>query len=361
MPKVSVIIPVYNVETYLRQALDSVVNQTLSDIEIICVDDCSTDNSLNILKEYALKDSRFVVIEQDKNQGAGVARNRALDIANGEYIMFLDPDDWYELDACEVAYNQIKKNNNDLCMYDYIIHCEESGKVSTGSMIKKFDDVLNEKCINISEIKFPFLDSFYTVMHIFNRKYLNDNNIRYKNCHFGEDAIFYIRALFLSSSFSIIQKPIYNYRRINKKNRDIHLLCQEHIMTRAEINDWFLNNNKEHIYIYWCYYIPNLIYSLHKFVLLDSTVEKDLYNSIREIFRQLDINYINQHVKNYIAKKAYREFILIRNSKYQTYKLICILKKIIAQIFALKNSDGYKVLVILGIKFKLKKMKSKQN
>ena len=114
MPKVSVIIPVYNVEKYLHQCLDSVANQTLKDIEIICVNDCSKDNSLDILNEYAKKDSRIKIINFEENKGPGVARNAALDIAQGEYIMFLDPDDWYELNACETAYNQIVENNNDI-------------------------------------------------------------------------------------------------------------------------------------------------------------------------------------------------------------------------------------------------------
>ena len=94
MPKVSVIIPVYNTEKYLKKCLDSVCNQTLSDIEIICIDDCSTDNSLNILKEYTLKDNRIKLIEFKENKGAAVARNTGIDEAKGEYIGFIDSDDY---------------------------------------------------------------------------------------------------------------------------------------------------------------------------------------------------------------------------------------------------------------------------
>ena len=93
-PKVSVIIPVYNVEEYLRECLDSIVKQTLREIEIICVDDGSTDNSLEILKEYAKKDNRITVITQ-KNLHAGVARNAGLAVAKGEYLSFLDSDDFF--------------------------------------------------------------------------------------------------------------------------------------------------------------------------------------------------------------------------------------------------------------------------
>ena len=114
--KVSVIIPVYNTENYLRACLDSVVNQTLRDIEIICVNDGSTDNSLSILKEYAQKDSRIVLINQ-KNAGVSVARNNAIAVAKGEYLAFLDSDDWFEPDAVETAYFKISQDKTDVVIF----------------------------------------------------------------------------------------------------------------------------------------------------------------------------------------------------------------------------------------------------
>lgn len=95
MAKVSVIIPVYNAECYLRQCLDSVVGQTLRDIEIICIDDGSTDSSVRIIKEYASRDDRLRLIRQ-KNRGAGAARNQGLREASGDYLSFLDADDFFE-------------------------------------------------------------------------------------------------------------------------------------------------------------------------------------------------------------------------------------------------------------------------
>ena len=91
MTKFSIIVPVYNVEKYLKECLDSIVNQTFGDFEIICINDESTDSSLDILKEYSEHDSRFVVISQ-KNQGQGVARNKGINLAKGEYVLFVDPD-----------------------------------------------------------------------------------------------------------------------------------------------------------------------------------------------------------------------------------------------------------------------------
>ena len=123
--KVSIIVPVYNVEEYLPQCLDSLVNQTLQDIEIICINDGSTDSSGKILDNYAQKDNRIKVITKE-NEGQGVARNLAMDHANGEYIMFCDPDDWFELSACEDAYNQISKNDNDIVFFNYFDYFDNS-------------------------------------------------------------------------------------------------------------------------------------------------------------------------------------------------------------------------------------------
>jgi glycosyltransferase involved in cell wall biosynthesis len=115
MTKISVIIPVYNVEKYLADCLKSIMNQTLSDIEIICVNDGSTDNSLKILKDYSVRDSRIKIINQT-NKGAGAARNRGLEIAKGEYLYFIDSDDFADKKILEKLYKKITKTNSDICV-----------------------------------------------------------------------------------------------------------------------------------------------------------------------------------------------------------------------------------------------------
>ncbi|ARQ98474.1 lipooligosaccharide biosynthesis glycosyltransferase [Campylobacter devanensis] len=107
-PKVSIIIPVYNVEKYISQCLDSAINQSLKDIEIIIVDDCGSDKSMDIAKEYAKNDNRIKIIKNSYNQGPFTSRNNAVLAANGEYLVFLDSDDFLDLRACEIAYNAIK-------------------------------------------------------------------------------------------------------------------------------------------------------------------------------------------------------------------------------------------------------------
>lgn len=116
-PKISVLMPVYNVEKYLPAALDSVLNQTLSDIELICVDDASTDNSADILRAYAAKDPRVKLVFHEKNSGLVMARKSATELAQGEYIMLLDSDDEYELDACETVWKEEQANPVDILQF----------------------------------------------------------------------------------------------------------------------------------------------------------------------------------------------------------------------------------------------------
>ena len=136
-PKVSVIIPVYNTERYLRQCLDSVVNQTLRDIEIICVDDGSTDGSLEILREYQAKDERIKILSQEKSN-AGNARNLGLSIAEGEYLSFLDSDDFFELTMLEHMFACAKSGNVDIVVCEMKVYYEDTGDaVSVSWHIKK--------------------------------------------------------------------------------------------------------------------------------------------------------------------------------------------------------------------------------
>lgn len=114
MPKVSIIIPIYNVEEYISNCLDSVINQTFEDIEILCIDDASTDKSVNIIFNYMKKDDRIKLIRLSINSGPGVARNTAMHVSGCEYISFIDSDDYIEKDYIELLYNTAKKYDADM-------------------------------------------------------------------------------------------------------------------------------------------------------------------------------------------------------------------------------------------------------
>lgn len=157
MTKISAILPVYNVEQYIKDCLDSIINQTMDDIEIICVNDGSLDNSLQVLEEYAQKDARIKIISQE-NQGQGIARNNGLKIANGEYITFIDPDDWVDVDMFEKMYNSAKKFDSDFVFCNSMIEENLTGKSTPKSMKTKIKKITGytlseDKCFNIKICK----------------------------------------------------------------------------------------------------------------------------------------------------------------------------------------------------------------
>lgn len=127
-PLISVIIPVYNVEQYLPQCLDSIINQTYPNLEIICVNDGTRDSSREILERYAEKDCRIIIIDQE-NQGLSGARNTGLQYTHGKYLMFVDSDDWIELETCEEAVRAAEKHHADLVMWSYAREYDNESKV----------------------------------------------------------------------------------------------------------------------------------------------------------------------------------------------------------------------------------------
>lgn len=124
-PSISITLSAYNVEKYIAESLECIINQTLQNIEIICIDDGSKDNTLTILKEYAEKDNRIKVIAKPKNEGLAVARNQALQLAKGKYVTFVDGDDLFDLTMLEKAYLVAEKENADMVIWDYAIFYNE--------------------------------------------------------------------------------------------------------------------------------------------------------------------------------------------------------------------------------------------
>lgn len=148
MPIISIIVPVYNAEAYLSYCLESLINQTFQNIEIVCVNDGSKDGSLSILKDYQIKDKRIRIIDQP-NGGVSQARNEALRIVSGEYVMFVDADDWLEADTCENAIQALKTNDVDVVMWSYV--SEMAGVQSFKSIFagdRVFDEIETKKMIH---------------------------------------------------------------------------------------------------------------------------------------------------------------------------------------------------------------------
>lgn len=206
-PKVSVIIPVYNVEQYLRECLDSVINQTLKEIEIICVDDGSTDRSLEILKEYAKKDNRITVMRQE-NKGSGPARNNGIIKAKGEFIAFMDSDDMYpNKNTLEHMYTTAIKNNVLICggslnqLKDELLITDSS----------KFEDGYTFEKNGIIEYKDYQFDYGYW-RFIYNRQFLKENQLYFPDYLRGQDPPFFIKTMAMAKKFYALKEATYVYR-----------------------------------------------------------------------------------------------------------------------------------------------------
>lgn len=214
-PKVSVIMPVYNVSAYLRQALDSVVNQTLTDIEIICVDDGSTDDSLEILQEYAGKDDRMQIITQ-KNQYAGVARNNGLSKAKGKYVIFWDADDFFEPDALEKLYDKAEEEQAEVVVcgaFRYDEKQQESLRAGTYTYLKM--KYIPEKNVfskdDIPEYIFNFTSNV-PWNKLFRRAFILEEKIQFQNSKSYNDIYFVMLALFYAKRIAIVNKKLIHYR-----------------------------------------------------------------------------------------------------------------------------------------------------
>jgi len=141
-PEISIIVPVYNVESVLHRCLESIINQTFINFECVLVDDCSPDNCGAICDEYAIKDSRFKVIHKSRNEGLPKARKSGLDIAKGKFVLHADSDDWLELKALELLYNKQQEMDADIVVGRYKEIYDNSEKIAVSRYENKFDNLL---------------------------------------------------------------------------------------------------------------------------------------------------------------------------------------------------------------------------
>jgi glycosyltransferase involved in cell wall biosynthesis len=199
-PLVSVIIPVYNTAPYLCCCLDSVVGQTLREIEIICVNDCSTDTSLDILRDYEKRDARVKVLDFSQNQGESAARNAAMAVAQGEYIGFVDSDDYVDLDFYEKLYALAVKNGADIAKGDVmVIGCNgKSSRISINDRVRTH--------------KAHFKNEFWAA--IYKTALIRCNALAFpKGVTNGPDIVFLIKAVYYANTVSTTDEVAYWYIR----------------------------------------------------------------------------------------------------------------------------------------------------
>ncbi len=250
MKKISIIIPIYNAEQYLRKCIDSAVMQTLDDIQILLVNDCSTDSSAKICKEYEEKYDNVELINLEQNSGPQIARNKGLERAQGEYIIFIDADDSIDLKMCEILYNKAQINRPDILMYNVIDN--QQGKCE-----KFFKDGLYDKrgirktffpkmIAYINETGWIYVTRWAIWLRMFNRQFLEDNNIRFDNrfrrC---QDLMFTVDSTLAADKIEYFGEGYLYYQIIHSDslsrgyNKDLFDLLKPLIISLKEMSDHY--------------------------------------------------------------------------------------------------------------------------
>ena len=253
MPEISIIIPNYNTRKYLPRCLDSLTQQTFGNIEVILIDDGSTDGSVEIMKEYAQKDSRIKIIEQI-NSGPAKARNKGLENASGKYLMFCDSDDWYEPDMCEMMYTAIEKNNVDIVCCHNFFDLEESlsDEEKEKRLPRKYFNKSGKYSLNQKNI---LTTDVVLWNKIWRRDLIEKYNIRFPEGHEHDDDAFWYMYSFVSKKIFFLNKKLYHYflragsimsTQVNKKpkNRLDRIAISYYIFDFLTKNNLY-NNNKQ--------------------------------------------------------------------------------------------------------------------
>ena len=303
--KVSVIVPVYNVYKYLDKCLNSLVNQTLKDIEIIIVNDGSTDSSLEIINKYASKYSNIKIIN-NTNHGQGYSRNVGIKLASSPYIYFLDGDDYLEYDALSIMYNKIVENNSDIVVCDIYKIYDNSKKI-----FKNFINYSDSNKINL------MLSHQGVPAKLFKKSLFIDNNIFFPECFYEDLAVNPVIAS-KANEIIYVDIPLYNYvirngstmnqNKFNPKINDIFIVLES--LKKP------LKNYKEELdYLY----IEHLLYSATlRYLDFSSDEYLDKINNIMK-----KINYKD----NVYYKKRNIKFKLICDLAYKKrYKMLKLLK-----------------------------------
>lgn len=307
---VSVIVPVYNGEQYLESCINSILNQSYTELQIIIINDGSQDNTSNIAKNIAKEDKRIIYINQ-KNKGVSYTRNRGIDLSKGEFIIFVDVDDTIEVNYVETLVNTMKKNSLDLVACGYM-------DISMYGNIKLNDFYKGKTILD----KYEFINDIFKGVggtlwgKIFKKDLINKNNIRMKpNIFMCEDMIFVLEYAVKSNAFGAIEENLYNYNRKNENSISSKISFQYFnnlIEVMREIENILAENqfNKEFIDSILCERIRSLAISFsimqhdkkHKY----SKLEK--INNLRYIFE----NKYFERYKCLFLGRSRRDDILVK-------------------------------------------------
>ena len=345
MTKFSIIIPVYNVERFLPECLDSIAAQSLPDIEIICIDDGSLDGSSKILEQYAKNDKRLTILKQ-KNQGQGVARNNGLEIAKGDYILFVDPDDWIEADTLKILYKKFLETNAEVIQFDY----KKINDLSKSEKLYKFSKEVKKQKYKINLEKTPYFNWSSVKNHALNGmrlmlwdkayslNFLKKNNIKCAPNKHSEDHIFSIKTLISAEKIYYLNIPLYNYRQ--REGSAVNIKTDENFCIFDNIQ-----------------YIDDFLKS------------KNLKTELDKEFKSYKVNYLCWHFDRINDSSRTKYLEMCRNilSKQDYKRLIRKIKNgnksFVENMFSIKNrienARKYKIITFLGREIKYLPAKEK--
>ena len=335
MPKISVILPVYDVEKYLAQCLDSILNQTFKDFECICVNDGSTDNSLSILQEYEKKDNRIKIINQE-NKGLSGARNSALKIVTGKYIAFVDSDDFVSSDYLDKLINIAEKENSDIVYCRHKLYYSLDNKYEKGPNREELNKLFFEysKAQNKDKQLEYILDivenSRSACMKLYKTDVINDNAILFfENIYAEEDFSFNILVNLYSQKINFLDEEMYYYRKqinsitSNNENFRLNTIKYFALLTKELEKRKFLQNNE----VLKKFVLSKFVFNIGKKI--PKTKQEDIYPYILEHFLYL---------------KSVLRFSFIKTNKINFYILIM-------KIFKTKSFIFFRILKNFNFKF----------
>ena len=357
MPKISVILPVYNSSLYLRQCLDSIKNQTFSDIEVICIDDCSKDDSYAILQEYAQNDKRFKILRNRINHGTGYTRNKGLKIAKGKFILIVDADDWLEPELCELCINKITEKKCTFVIFGYNKYFEETGEYKyVKKMLKPFlkerkqlESPKKSKFI-LDDMTNNFIVSSFIWAIFVRHKFLLDNKIKYLNLRNFEDHSFFSDICLNAKSVYIINKPLCNHRvygesttyRITHQVKNIYE-AKKYIFNKLKKTPTS-EIKKISTYVYT---IKSCLFWFEKYKEMCPEIEIKFYKTIQKIFKMFEPDYVESKVKPFLSEEDYAEYyrILTTNPYQDKEANLALIIKIAALSVTIIT-----MLILVGIK-----------
>ncbi len=315
MIKISIVVPVYNVESYILKCIDSILMQTLQEIEVIFVDDHGNDRTIDIAKAYLLQENPsfpFQFIETPKNLGPGSARNLGIECARGEYLSFIDADDWIEPDYCEKLYTTAKKYDCDLCVCQAWMDFKNNRK----SKLLRFPSFNNGTMVDSEKKRFITEFVPYHCNYLFKREFILQYKIRYPSFKSSEDSYFVIMAALFAKRMAKISAPFYHY--IIRETSISHRQNASRHKVKFKVFAKLINDSK-----------INSLYSLYHEEIDFLFIKKGLLMSVFEYIR--NAKHISYHkIKNFYDDTEKLLPCIVSNKYLKvkfSYKLLMFLLK----------------------------------